>query len=175
MTVVSCLRAAKLKAHTDKAAQEIQRRAQMVSDLKQELGQADDLAVCPQESSSQGDMLLCVLINFFLTVQAKRLNVMDALRAKAIDSRLKLEDAQRKFEEEMEDVKGHLHKAKHEIYRRDEAIRYLLVHPMELLRLYTEATELVSGRMKTLNDALGESNIIEVSAQEGNSPKQRRG
>ena len=41
-------------------------------------------------------------------------------------------------------------------------MRYLLVHPLEFLRLYTEATELVAGRMKKLNDALGESNVVEV-------------
>lgn len=43
-------------------------------------------------------------------------------------------------------------------------MRYLLVNPLEFLRLYTEATELVAGRMKKLNDALGESNVVEVGA-----------
>eukprot|EP00750_Incisomonas_marina_P003873 INCI13421.2.p1 GENE.INCI13421.2~~INCI13421.2.p1 ORF type:complete len:965 (-),score=224.34 INCI13421.2:3147-5672(-) len=85
----------KMKEYRDRTTAEIQHRAQLVSDLKQELGQADDLA-------------------------AKRLNVMDALRAKVVDSCLQLKTAQKNFEEEMEDMRGHMHKAKHELYRRDE-------------------------------------------------------
>ena len=70
---------------------------------------------------------------------------MDALRAKVIDTQLQLRSAKQQFNDEMEEMKGQLHKSKHELYRRDEAVRFLLVNPNEFLQMFTEATELVSG------------------------------
>ncbi len=46
---------------------------------------------------------------------------------KVIDSRLQLKAATQKFEDEMEEVNGRLHKAKHELYRRDEAVRCVVL------------------------------------------------
>ena len=49
----------KMKEYRDRTTAEIQHRAQLVSDLKQELGQADDLAVCGVPLLCNGPCMSC--------------------------------------------------------------------------------------------------------------------